>query len=79
MTDTSRPLCDCPEPCTCYAEGYTAGKAKADFEIEMADTHNAGCGCWPCQIKRAVLETTVLETTVLGSSSATLGDHDNRN
>ena len=57
MTDQERPLCDCPEPCGCYAEGYAAG-----------------CGCRPCRIKRAVLE-----TTVLVSSSATLGDHDNRN
>ena len=22
MTDTARPVCDCPEPCACYAEGY---------------------------------------------------------
>ena len=25
MTDTDRPLCNCPEPCACYAEGYAAG------------------------------------------------------
>ena len=25
MTDTDRSLCDCPEPCACYAEGK--GKA----------------------------------------------------
>ncbi len=25
MTDTGRSLCDCPEPCACYAEGYAAG------------------------------------------------------
>ena len=25
MTDTDRSLCDCPEPCACYAEGYAAG------------------------------------------------------
>ena len=28
-----RPLCDCPEPCGCYAEGYAAGKDKAYFEM----------------------------------------------
>ena len=28
MTTRQRPLCDCPEPCGCYAEGYAAGKAK---------------------------------------------------
>ena len=51
MTDTNRPLCDCPEPCGCYAVGYAAGKDKAYFEIEMSlhdDTHAANCGCQPC-------------------------------
>ena len=33
MTDSARPLCDCPEPCACYAEGYAAGKDKAYFEV----------------------------------------------
>jgi hypothetical protein len=33
MTESTRPLCDCPEPCTCYAEGYAAGKDKAYFEL----------------------------------------------
>ena len=58
MIDTGRPLCDCPEPCGCYAEGYAAGKDKAFFEMEMAlqdETHAAGCGCQPCQTKRACL------------------------
>ena len=58
MTDTDRPLCDCPEPCGCYAEGYAAGKDKAYFEIKTAvqdDTHAAGCGCQTCQVKRACL------------------------
>ena len=27
------PLCHCPEPCACYAEGYAAGKDKAYFEV----------------------------------------------
>ena len=58
MTDSDHPLCDCPEPCGCYAEGYAAGKDKAYFEIEMAlqdDTHAAGCCCQPCLIKSACL------------------------
>ena len=33
MTSGPRPLCDCPEPCACYAEGYAAGKDKAYFEV----------------------------------------------
>ena len=33
MTDSPRPLCDCPEPCACYAEGYAAGKDKVYFEV----------------------------------------------
>ena len=42
MTSKERPLCDCPEACTCYAKGYAAGQDKAYFEIKMAlhdDTH----------------------------------------
>ena len=73
MSDTARPLCDCPEPCGCYA----AGKDKAYFEIEMAqqdDTHAAGCGCQPCRIKRVALETMLLAT-----SSLTSDGHDHRN
>ena len=37
VTGKERPLCDCPEPCGCYAEGYAAGKDKAFFEMEMAE------------------------------------------
>ena len=29
MTSGERPVCDCTEPCGCYAEGYAAGKDKA--------------------------------------------------
>ena len=25
MTGRDRPVCNCPEPCSCYAEGYAAG------------------------------------------------------
>ena len=59
MVDAEHPVCDCPEPCGCYAEGYAAGKAKAYFEMEMAlqdDTHAGDCGCQPCLIKRACLQ-----------------------
>ena len=77
MTARERPLCDCPEPCACYAEGYAAGKDKAYFEIEMAlqdDTHAASYGCQPCRMKWAVLE-----TMLLVSSSPGLEGHDHRN
>ena len=32
MTSLQRQLCDCDEPCGCYADGYAAGKDKAYFE-----------------------------------------------
>ena len=73
MTERERPLCDCPEPCGCYADGYAAGKDKAFFEMEMAlqdDTHAAGCGCQPCKVKRAYLRTAM---TLVSSSSLALG------
>ena len=31
VTARERALCDCPEPCACYAEGYAVGKDKAYF------------------------------------------------
>ena len=40
MTARDRPLCDCPEPCSCYAEGYAAGKEKAYLR------------CWPTSMCR---------------------------
>ena len=58
MTDAERPLCDCPEPCGCYAEAYDAGKDKAYFEVLASlegPPHGEGCACQPCQVKRACL------------------------
>ena len=58
MTASPRPLCDCPEPCGCYAEGYAAGKDKAYFEILASlegPPHAGGCACQPCQVKRGCL------------------------
>ena len=31
MSDAEQPVCDCPEPCACYAEGYAVGKDKVYF------------------------------------------------
>ena len=57
MTDTARPVCDCPEPCACYAEGYAQGKEKAHFEIRTVLDSNqvASCGCEPCRTVQEVL------------------------
>ena len=46
----STPVYDCPEPCACYAEGYTQGKDKAYFEMNNFDwtQHAKCCGCEGC-------------------------------
>ena len=43
-------VCDCPEPCACYCEGYAQGKDKAYFEMSNFDwtQHAKGFGCKPC-------------------------------
>ena len=59
MTSQQRQLCDCDEPCACYAEGYAAGKGKAFFEVRMVlneGNHASSCGCEPCLVIRAVRE-----------------------
>ena len=88
MTNGARPLCDCPEPCACYAEGYAAGKDKAYFEVLASlegPPHAEGCTCQPCQVKRACLRKVM--TLMARSSPAllellevwALEDHDSRN
>ena len=77
MTERERRLCDCPEPCGCYAEVYAAGKDKAFFEMGMAlqgDTHAAGCGCQPCRNER-----TVLGMLLVAGRSPALEGHDHWN
>jgi hypothetical protein len=37
MTDEERPVCDCPEPCGCHAEGYAQGKAKGNVACWVSD------------------------------------------
>ena len=46
----STPVCDCPEPCGCYAEGYAQGRDKAYFEMNNFDwtQHAKGCACEDC-------------------------------
>ena len=58
MVDSVRPLCACPEPCACYAEGYAASKDKALFEVVASldgPPHAEECACQPCQVKRACI------------------------
>ena len=87
MTDSARPLCDCDEPCGCYAEGYAAGKDKAYFEVLASlegSPHAEDCPCQPCQVKRACLQKVM---TLIARSSPVifelvevwaLEEHDNR-
>ena len=75
MADAEGPVCDCPESCGCYTEGYAVGKEKAYFEIEMAlqdESHAAGCSCRPCQIKRAYFRKMV---PLMARGSPALFDH----
>ena len=53
----STPVCDCPEPCACYAEGYAQGKDKGYFEMDNFDwtQHAKGCGCEACTAFSKVL------------------------
>ena len=57
MTDSARPVCDCPDPCACYAEGYAYGKEKAHFEVRTVpdSNHADSCGCEPCKTVREVM------------------------
>ena len=57
MTESSRPVCDCPDPCDCYAERYAHGKDKAHFEVRtvLDSNHAASCGCEPCKTVREVV------------------------
>ena len=86
MTDRECPLCDCDEPCGCYAQGYAAGMDKAYFEVigSLEGPPHAGeCACQPCQVKRACIRKVM--TFMARSSPAlfelveawALDDHDN--
>ena len=58
MTDSARPVCDCPEPWACYAEGYAQDRDKAYFEMLASMegvAHATDCSCRPCQVKTACI------------------------
>ena len=58
MTDSARlPVCDCPEPCTCYAEGYVKGKEEAHLGIRAVrdSNYSASCGREPRRTVREVV------------------------
>ena len=58
MTESSLAVCDCPEPCACYAEGYARGKERAHFEVRtvLDPSHAESCGCEPYKTVRAILK-----------------------
>ena len=68
MTDSGRPVCDCPEPCACYAEGYVHGKEKAHFEVRavLDSNHDVGCGCEPCKTVREVINRKLMVDSASG-------------
>ena len=68
MTDSTHSVCDCPEPCACYTEGYSLGKEKAHFEVRtvLDSNHADNCGCEPCKTVREVVNRKL--TTVSTSS-----------
>ena len=65
-------VCDCPEPCACYSEGYTQGKEKAYFEINNFDwtNHAKGCGCKGCATFGKVI-VTMLESMATSEDQET--------
>ena len=82
MTHSTRPLCDCPEPCGCYV----VDKDKAYFQALASlegPPHAQYCGRHPCQVRRACLRKVM--TLVARSSPRVfdlveawaLDDHDN--
>ena len=86
MTSSARSLCDYPEPCGCYAEGYAVGWDRTYSEVLGSldgPPHAEDCGSQPCQVKRACLRKVL---TLLARSSPgllelaeawTLEDHHN--
>ena len=51
-------LCEIPscELCAAFEDGYTRGKSKTQFEMDVWDgTHALTCGCEPCRIVRCIL------------------------
>ena len=72
MTGQDRPVCDCPEPCACYAEGYAQGRDKAYLEMLaslVGPVHPMDCSCRPCQVKTACIGTLL---TMMASQSPEL-------
>ena len=58
MSNHDVTLCEIPscELCAAFEDGYTRGKDKARFELEVWDgLHARGCGCEPCRIARGIL------------------------
>ena len=57
ITNKIRPVCDCAEPCGCYAEGHAAGKDNAYIKVlDSLDgaPHAEDCACRPAKSKPPV-------------------------
>ena len=45
LTNSARPVSDCPEPCACYDEGYSPGREPDRPGLRPC---SASCSCEPC-------------------------------
>ena len=45
------------DSCSCFENGYEAGKEKSYFELEhwQPGDHPASCGCQPCVTARSIV------------------------
>ena len=80
MTAREVPVCDFPEPCACYAEGYAAGKDKAYFEVLASIKglpHADGCACQPCLQKLMPLVARTSPALLSLVEARALEDHGN--
>ena len=43
--------------CSCFSDGYEAGKEKAYFEMEhwSPNDHHPSCGCQPCTVAKHII------------------------
>ena len=54
MTGQDRPVCDCNEPCACYAQGGDKAYLEMLASLE-GPVHTVDCACRPYQVKTACI------------------------